>query len=110
MPEIVRFNVDHHQLRLVVGIMDGYLSEQPSGELHNFMHSIIAQQVLALKRKLLLQRLQYRLSMPVHFALAFRRMVLVAQEVLLNEQSRLEMLLLIQELDPITNRYTHVHQ
>lgn len=109
MAETVRFNVDHHQLRLVVGIMDGYLSEQPSGELHNFMHSIIAQQVLALKRKLLLQRLQYRLSMPVHFALAFRRMVLAAQEVLVDNE-RLEMFLLIHELDPITNRYTHVHQ
>lgn len=110
MAETVRFNVDHHQLRLVVAIMDGYLKEKPSGELHNFMHSIIAQQVLTLKRKLLLQRLQYRLSMPVHFALAFRRMVLTAQEVLQEEQQRLEMLLLIRELDPVTNRYTHVHQ
>ncbi|MBK9598587.1 MAG: hypothetical protein IPO60_09815 [Flavobacteriales bacterium] len=80
MAETVRFNIDHHQLRVVVSFMDLYLADPPSGEVHNLLHSIVGQQALGLKRKLLLQRLEYRLTMPVHFALAFRRMVLAALE------------------------------
>lgn len=109
MAETVRFNIDHHQLRVVVSFMDLYLADRPSGEVHNLLHSIVGQQALGLKRKLLLQRLEYRLTMPVHFALAFRRMVLAALEVLSEGSDLTAMRTLIAAVDPVTNRYTHVH-
>lgn len=109
MAEVVRINIDHHQLRVVVSFMDLYLSDPPSGEVHNLLHSIVGQQALGLKRKLLLQRLEYRLTMPVHFGLAFRRMVLAALEVLSEGSDLNAMRTLIAAVDPATNRYTHVH-
>lgn len=105
MAEQVRFNIDIHQLRIVVGVMESYLSDPPRGELHCFLHSIITQQVLTLERKLLLKRLEYRLSMPVHFALAFRRMVSAAMEVLPDEGSRTEMRILMAVVDPAVSNY-----
>ncbi len=107
MPEQVRFNIDAHQLRIVVGVMQSYLSEPPRGELHNFLHSIIAQQCITLERKLLLRRLEYRLAMPVHFALAFRRMV-GAGIAVLPEGGSTAMRLLMAEVDPKLTKYTHV--
>lgn len=104
MPEQVRFTVDHHQLRLVVSMMQNYLGVAPRGELHSFLHSIIAQQCITLERKLLLRRLEYRLQMPVHFALAFRRVVSAGME-LLPEAHRTEMRILMSVVDPATNRY-----
>lgn len=107
MAEQVRFKADHHQLRIVVGVMQSYLAEPPRGELHNFLYSIIAQQCVTLERKLLLRRLEYRLSMPVHFALAFRRMV-GAGIAVLPEAGSTEMRLLMAEVDPKLTKYTHV--
>jgi hypothetical protein len=109
MAEQVRFTIDHHQLRVVVSFMDLYLADPPYGEVHNLLHSIVGQQALGLKRKLLLQRLEYRLTMPVHFALAFRRMALAALEVLHEGSDLTAMRTLIAAVDPVTNRYTHVH-
>lgn len=108
MPEQVRFNIDAHQLRIVVGIMQSYLAEPPRGELHNFLHSIIAQQCITLERKLLLRRLEYRLSMPVHFALAFRRMVAAGLDLLPEGGERTAMRMLMAELDPALTQYTYI--
>lgn len=107
MPEQVRFNIDAHQLRIVVEVMQSYLSEPPRGELHNFLHSIIAQQCITLERKLLLRRLEYKLTMPTHFAIAFRRMVLVGMEVLPEGTNKTAMRMLMAVVDPAVNKYTH---
>lgn len=105
MPEQVRFNIDAHQLRIVVGVMQSYLSEPPRGELHHFMHSIIAQQCVTLERKLLLRRLEYRLYMPTHFAIAFRRMVSVGMEVLPEGTNKTAMRMLMAEVDPVVSSF-----
>lgn len=107
MPEQVRFNIDAHQIRIVVGIMQSYLAEPPRGELHNFLHSIIAQQCVTLERKLLLRRLEYRLSMLVHFALAFRRMVAAGLELLPEGSDLTALRVLMAEVDPVVTNYLY---
>lgn len=107
MREQVRFNIDAHQLRIVVGVMQSYLAEPARGELHNFLHSIIAQQCVTLERKLLLRRLEYRLSMPVHFALAFRRMVSAGMELVPEGNDRTAMRMLMAQVDPVVANYIY---
>lgn len=108
MAEQVRFTIDHHQLSVVVRFMDEYLADPPRGEVHNMLHSIVGQQALTLKRRLLAQRLEYRLAMAVHFALAFRRMALAALEFLPEGSNKTAMRMLLAQIDPIMNRYIHV--
>lgn len=103
----VRFTVDHHQLSVVVRFMDEYLADPPRGEVHNLLHSIVQQQQLTLRRKLLLNRLEYRLSMAVHFALAFRRMAMAALELLPEGGDRTAMRMLLATIDQPMTQYTH---
>lgn len=107
MAEQVRFTVDHHQLRIVVSVMQDYLSDPPRGELHNFLHSIIAQQCITLERKLLLRKLEYRVQMPVHFALAFRRMVSAGMVCVPEGSDRTALRMLMAVVDPVVNRYLY---
>lgn len=109
MAEQVCFRVDHHQLTLVVGVMNEYLSEPPRGELHNFLHSIIAQQRITLERKLLLRKQEYRIQMPVHFGLAFRRMVGAGLECVPEGNGRTALRMLMAEVDPVLNRFLFWH-
>lgn len=106
MPEQVRFIVDSHQLSVVVRFMDEYLREPPRGEVHNLLHSIVEAQVLTLKRRMLVQKLEYRLSMAVHFALAFRRMAMAALEHLPEGGDKTAMRMLLATIDQPMTKYT----
>lgn len=107
MAEQVRFTIDHHQLRLMVMCMRAYLAEPPRGEVHNMLHSIVDSLTLTMERKLLTQRLEYRISMSVHFALAFRRMALAALECLPEGSNKTAIRMLLATIDQPMTKYTH---
>lgn len=103
----VRFTADHHQLDLVIQVIDGFLEEEPFGETICLIHSILEQLVVCLRRRLAVRRHDYRLELPVHQALAFRRIVMAGQELVATERV-IDLQMLISELDPKLTRYIHV--
>lgn len=103
----VRFNIDHHQLGLVLKVMDLFLGEQPYGEVPCLLHSIVEQLSVRLRRRHADRRLEYKLILPVYQAIAFRRMVSAGMEVL-PEPRLVDLQMLMSELDPKMSRYLHV--
>ncbi len=105
----VRFTLDHHQLGLVIKVIDLYQQGPHVGEVGNLLHSILCQLVIRLRRRHIEQRLEYRLMLPVYQAIALRRMVLAGMELFDEPLARTEMQRLIGELDPKMVQYVSVH-
>lgn len=104
----VRFTIDHHQLSLVIHVINEWMKETPQGEAQSLLHSILEQLGIRLRKRHAERRLEYKLILPVYQALAFRRMVLASLEILPEGQNRHVMRLLLGEVDVKTIKYTHV--
>lgn len=105
----VRFRIDHHQLGLIIQVIDLYKQGPHIGEVGNLLNSILDQLVLRLRRRHIERRLEYRLILPVYQAIALRRMVLAGMELFSEPRARTEMQMLMAELDPKMVQYISVH-
>lgn len=96
----VRFRLDHDQLRIVVDVMGIYLEDAPRGELGSMLHSIVLRLRGRLEKRLPERRLEYQLVLPVHDALALRRMCLGALEWGVPERRATELRIILGIIDP----------
>lgn len=104
----VRFNIDHHQLGLVIATMNEFAKGEPRGEMPSMLASIMEQLGVRLRKRHAERRLDYKLILPVYQALALRRMVMVGIELLPEGQNRSAMRFLLAEVDAKTVQYTNV--
>lgn len=102
----VRFTLDHHQLRLVIQEMEDYLKLSPGGEIANLLYSIVETLVVRLRKRLAETRSDYKLILPVHQAIAIRRMAMNANDRHRPVSDRMAMQMLLADLDPKMTKYT----
>lgn len=103
----VRFKIDHHQMGLVIKVIDSYVEDDtPGGELNSMLKSLVEQLAVRLRKRHAERRLEYNLILPVHQALALRRMVMVGMELIPEGQHRGALRMLLGEIDVKTVQYT----
>ncbi len=102
----IRFRLDHHQLSIACNVMATLIDEEPAGEALSMLHSIVLRLHTRLSKRLPERRLEYGLALPVHDALALRRVFLGALEWMEGERHKMELRLMLGTLDPLLTRYT----